>query len=176
MWSQFLMSWSCVPMVICLYVFHSDLLALHWWHSGLPAALGQLAKVKASRQTIGHSEWSESVTLLLWQEPLHSTARRSVWGRVMVLSGFGAPRGVTCDKWMGMPVCAKRTSRYASEVKQEAFVCNGCFLNCIKVFVHQWMCVFGEQWVGREVQGHDTNSYWHLSFKALKHKDKPAWS
>lgn len=94
----------------------------------LPAALGQLAEVKASHQAIGHSEGSESAARLLRQGPLHSTAHRSVWGRLMALSCLGHPRvwHVTSE-WACQFVLKGPVIMTASEVKQEASVCNGCF-------------------------------------------------
>lgn len=118
---------------------------------GLPAALSQLVKVEASHQAFGHSEGSESATCLLWQEPLHSMAHRSVWGRVMALSGFGHP-GVwhVTSEWPCQYVLKGPVVITASEVKQGASVCNGCFKTVLKCLcITECVCLAGSGWAWR---------------------------
>lgn len=117
----------------------------------LPAALGQLAEVEASHQAIGHSEGSESVTRLLWQELLHSTAHRLVWGRAMALSGFGHP-GVwhVTSEWACHFVLKGPVVMTVSEVKQDAPVCNGCFKTVLKCLcISDCVCLAGAGWAGK---------------------------
>lgn len=140
---------------------------------GLPAALGQLTEVEASHQAIEHSEGSESTTRLLWQEPLHSTAHRSVWGRVMALFGFGHP-GVwhVTSEWACQFVLKGPAVMTASEVKQEASVGNGCFktiLMCLSISECVYLAVSG--WAGRHrsmTHIHIDTCHWGLEAERLQ--------
>lgn len=132
------MGWKTVIYPLALSFFIKALLYCHlllvcfhililWPFPGggvkLPAALDQLARVEAPHQATGHSEGSGSAPRLLWQDLLHSTARRPAWGRATALSGSGRPGVWRVTSEWACPSGAKRAGRYDCQGSQARGFC-----------------------------------------------------
>lgn len=122
----------------------------------------------------GVRRWSTSP--LSGTSPLHGPLVSVEQGGSLVW--MWAPGDAAWDKWLGMPVCAKKMNLYDSGGSQARVMYSMDALNCIKEFLHQWM-LSAFNVVGRGRHESMTYSYWHVSKRTWSTKTAnidPAWS
>ncbi len=146
------MRWSCVHIVTsCLYVLHSDRLAFHRWQNEAANCSRPISRSGG----IASSYWAQwgvrkcHTSPLTRTAPLHSPLVSGVGWWPCLAFGHPGVWHVTSD-WACQFVLKGPVVMTASEVKQEASVCNYCFKTVLKCLcISECVCFAGSGWAGR---------------------------